>query len=232
MRVAAVVPAAGCGARFGGSTPKQYLAVAGLPLLAWTLRALLDSKVVESLTVVVAPGEEGRCRAEVLTPHAIPVAHIVAGGADRQASVWAGVQAVGGAAELILVHDGARPLIPAETIRAAVEIAARDGAAVVAAPVSDTIKVAGPDRVVRDTPRREELWAAQTPQVFRADWLRAAHLKAQADGFRGTDDSVLVERLGHPVRLVPCTAPNIKVTTPTDLTQAEHVLRSRAGSSA
>ena len=227
MRVAAVVPAAGCGTRFGGSTPKQYLAVAGLPLLAWTLRALLDSTVVNSLTVVVAPGEEVRCAAEVLDPCGILVDRVVPGGADRQASVCAGVAAVAEPVDLILVHDGARPLITPALIRACVEAAAQDGAAVVAVPVSDTIKIAGADRMVVETPPRGRLWAAQTPQVFRTDWLREAHARALADGFRGTDDSVLVERLGYPVRLVPGAAANIKVTTPTDLSQAEHILCAR-----
>jgi 2-C-methyl-D-erythritol 4-phosphate cytidylyltransferase len=226
MQVAAVVPAAGCGTRFGGAVPKQYLCLAGLPLLAWTLRAVRESNVVSTLTVVVAPGEEARCRAEVLVPCGIR-ADVIPGGADRQASVFAGLSGLPDDPDLVLVHDGARPLITPDLIRAAVETAARDGAAVVAVPVSDTIKVAGDDRTVLETPARGRLWAAQTPQVFRADWLRAAHRKALADGFRGTDDSVLVERLGYPVRLVPGTPSNLKVTTPTDLAQAEHVLRAR-----
>ena len=227
MHVTAIVPAAGGGTRFGGPVPKQYLPLHGVPLLARTLRALLASGVVDCLVVLVAPGEEARCRAEVLNPHDLSAAQVLSGGADRQASVCAGLRAVPEATDLILVHDGARPLITADLIRAAVGMAATEGAAVVAVPVTDTIKLADAGLTILETPPRGRLWAAQTPQVFRADWLRAAHTRALADGFRGTDDSVLVERLGYPVRLIQGTYENLKVTTSADLARAEQVLRDR-----
>jgi 2-C-methyl-D-erythritol 4-phosphate cytidylyltransferase len=108
-----------------------------------------------------------------------------------------------------------------------VEAAGAAGAAVVAIPVTDTIKVADAECRVEETLPRGRLWAAQTPQVFRAAWLREAHARALTDGFRGTDDSVLVERLGYPVRLVPGSSDNLKVTTMADLAQAEQILRGR-----
>jgi 2-C-methyl-D-erythritol 4-phosphate cytidylyltransferase len=228
MYVTAIVPAAGGGARFGGPVPKQYLPLQGVPILAWTLRALLASRVVNSLVVVVAPGEETRCRDEVLIPHGLPVDRVLPGGADRQASVGAGLAGVPAATDLVLVHDGARPLITPDVIHAAVRTAAAEGAAVVAVQVTDTIKVADAGLRIVETPPRGRLWAAQTPQVFRVGWLREAHARALTDGFRGTDDSVLVERLGHPVRLVPGAPENLKVTTPADLARAEQVLRDRA----
>jgi 2-C-methyl-D-erythritol 4-phosphate cytidylyltransferase len=227
MHVTAIVPAAGGGTRFGGPVPKQYLPIHGVPLLARTLRALLASGVVDCLVVLVAPGEEARCRAEVLIPHDLSAAQVLSGGEDRQASVCAGLRAVPEATDLILVHDGARPLITADLIRAAVGLAATEGAAVVAVPVTDTIKLADAGLTILETPPRGRLWAAQTPQVFRADWLRAAHTRALADGFRGTDDSVLVERLGYPVRLIRGTSENLKITTSADLARAEQVLRGR-----
>jgi 2-C-methyl-D-erythritol 4-phosphate cytidylyltransferase len=227
MHVTAIVPAAGGGRRFGGPVPKQYLPLQGVPLLARTLRALLASGVVDCLVVVVAPGEEARCRAEVLIPHDLPADRVLSGGVDRQASVCAGLRAVPEETDLILVHDGARPLITADLIRAAVGLAATEGAAVVAVPVTDTIKLADAGLTIVETPPRGRLWAAQTPQVFRADWLRAAHTRALADGFRGTDDSVLVERLGYPVRLIRGTPENLKITTSADLARAEQVLRDR-----
>ena len=227
MHVTAIVPAAGGGTRFGGPVPKQYLPLHGVPLLARTLRALLASGVVDCLVVLVAPGEEARCRAEVLIPHDLSAAQVLSGGADRQASVCAGLRAVPEATDLILVHDGARPLITADLIRAAVGMAATEGAAVVAVPVTDTIKLADAGLTILETPPRGRLWAAQTPQVFRADWLRDALARALEDGFRGTDDSVLVERLGYPVRLIRATSENLKVTTSADLARAEQVLRDR-----
>jgi 2-C-methyl-D-erythritol 4-phosphate cytidylyltransferase len=227
MHVTAIVPAAGGGTRFGGPVPKQYLLLHGVPLLAWTLRALLASGVVDCLVVLAAPGEEARCRSEVLIPHGLPADRVLAGGADRQASVGAGLAGAPATTDLILVHDGARPLITIDLIRSVVSTAATEGAAVVAVPVTDTIKVADADRRIVETPPRGRLWAAQTPQVFRADWLRDAHARALQDGFRGTDDSVLVERLGYPVRLIPGTSENLKVTTPVDLARAEQVLHER-----
>jgi 2-C-methyl-D-erythritol 4-phosphate cytidylyltransferase len=227
MRVTAIVPAAGSGVRFGGVVPKQYLPLVGLPLLAWTLKALAASGRVDRLVLVVPPGQEARCRAEVLVPHGITADRVLAGGADRQASVCAGLAGVPADTDLVLVHDGARPLVAAEIVRAAIAAAAEDGAAAVAIPVTDTIKVADAQCRVAETLPRGRLWAAQTPQVFRAAWLREAHARAMADGFRGTDDAVLVERLGYPVRLVPGSPENLKITTMADLAQAEQILRGR-----
>lgn len=227
MHVTAIVPAAGSGVRFGGVVPKQYLPLAGRPLLAWALKALAASGRVDCTILAVAAGQEARCRAEILEPNGLRVDHVVAGGADRQASVYAGLSKAPAGTDVILVHDGARPLVTVETIRAAVEAAASDGAAVVGAPVTDTIKAADAECRVTETLPRGRLWAAQTPQVFRAAWLREAHERALRDGFRGTDDSVLVERLGYKVRLVAGSPDNLKITTTADLAQAEQILRGR-----
>jgi 2-C-methyl-D-erythritol 4-phosphate cytidylyltransferase len=227
MYVTAIVPAAGSGVRFGGVVPKQYLPLAGVPLLAWTLKALAASGRVDCTVLVVAAGQEARCRGEILEPLGLTVDHVLPGGADRQASVYAGLSRAPADTDLVLVHDGARPLVTPEIIRAAIETAGADGAAVVAIPVTDTIKAADAERRVAETLPRGQLWAAQTPQVFRAAWLREAHAKALADGFRGTDDSVLVERRGYPVRLVPGSPENLKVTATADLARAEQILRGR-----
>ncbi len=228
MHVTAIVPAAGSGVRFGGGIPKQYLPLpGGLPLLAWTLKALHASRQVNCLVLVTAPGHETRCRTEVLDRCGLTADRVVPGGADRQASVFAGLAAAPAETDLVLVHDGVRPLVTPEIVRAAVAVAAAEGAAVVAIPVTDTIKTADADGRVMETLPRGRLWAAQTPQVFRAAWLREAHERARADGFRGTDDGVLVERVGYPVRLVAGSRENLKVTTMADLAQAEQILRGR-----
>jgi 2-C-methyl-D-erythritol 4-phosphate cytidylyltransferase len=227
MHVTAIVPAAGSGVRFGGLVPKQYLPLAGVPLLARTLRALAASGRVDCLIVAVPPGQEARCRAEILEPCGIAVDRLVPGGVDRQASVFAGLAAAPRETDIVAVHDGARPLVTPEILSAAVAAAAAHGGAAVAVPVTDTIKVADAENLVTETLPRGRLWAAQTPQVFRAAWLREAHARALAEGFRGTDDAVLVERLGYPVRLVPGSPDNLKVTTMADLAQAEQILRRR-----
>jgi 2-C-methyl-D-erythritol 4-phosphate cytidylyltransferase len=156
------------------------------------------------------------------------VDRLIPGGADRQASVYAGLAAGPAETDVVLVHDGARPLVTPEIVRAAVRVAATEGAAVVAVAVTDTIKMADADGRVVETPPRGRLWAAQTPQAFRAGWLREAHARALADGFRGTDDSSLVERIGHRVWLVPGSPENLKITTTADLVRAEQILRGRA----
>ena len=225
MHVTAIVPAAGGGTRLAGPLPKQYLVLAGIPLLTRTLQALRASGRVDHLILGGPPGHEARCRTELLEPFGLHADAVIPGGADRQASVFAGLSRVPEGTDLVLVHDGARPFVTVGVIQAAVSAASEAGAAVVAVPVTDTIKVAGPDGSVKETPERGRLWAAQTPQVFRPALLREGHLRALQDGFRGTDDSALVERLGHPVRLVPGVPENLKITTPADLALAEHVLR-------
>lgn len=227
MHVTAIVPAAGGGTRIAGTLPKQYLPLAGIPLLTRTLQALRASPRVDRLILVVPPGHEVRCRVEILEPFGLAVDAMVPGGEDRQASVYAGLQRASLDTDLILVHDGARPFINAAVIQAVVAAAAEAGAAVAAIPVTDTIKVAGPDGWLLETPDRGRLWAAQTPQVFRTALLREAHARALRDGFRSTDDSALVERLGHPVRLVRGSPENLKITTSADLALADQILRAR-----
>lgn len=227
MHVTAIVPAAGGGTRIAGALPKQYLPLAGIPLLTRTLQALRASPRVDRLILVVPPGHEVRCRVEILEPFGLAVDAMVPGGEDRQASVYAGLQRASLDTDLILVHDGARPFINPAVIQAVVAAAAEAGAAVAAIPVTDTIKVAGPDGWLVETPDRGRLWAAQTPQVFRTALLREAHARALRDGFRSTDDSALVERLGHPVRLVPGSPENLKITTSADLALADQILRAR-----
>jgi len=227
MHITAIVPAAGGGTRVAGAQPKQYLPLAGIPLLARTLLALRASGRVDSLVLVVPPGHELRCRMEILEPFGVTADAVVVGGKDRQASVYAGLLLAGAETDLILVHDGARPFITPAVIQAAVDAAAEAGAAVVAVPVTDTIKLGSPDGWVVETPERGRLWAAQTPQVFRAALLLEAHVRALQDDFRSTDDSALVERLGHPVRLVPGSPENLKITRTTDLVLADQILRAR-----
>lgn len=225
MHVTAVIPAAGMGARMGGAVPKPFLLLGGMPLLARTLLRLARSQIIDAYVLVVPPGTEEICEKTVLAASAVPVgARIVPGGSVRQASVRAGLQALPAGTDLVVVHDGARPCVPAAVVRATVEAAARDGAAVAAVPATETVKEAGADgRVLRTLPR-ERLWIAQTPQAFARGLILEAHAAAAAEGFLGTDDAVLVERLGRPVTVVPGSAENIKVTHPADLEVAARLL--------
>ena len=213
--VAVLVPAGGIGARLGRRTPKQFLPLGGATILARTLAHFLRHPAVRAV-VVAAPAEHltrtrrlvGRSRVEV-----------VAGGATRQESVWNALQAAPIDAEVVLVHDAVRPFIDRRLIDAVVSAAAAHGAAICALPIAETVKRVR-DGVVQATLDRSDLWSVQTPQAFRSALLREAHEKARRDGVVGTDDATLVERLGHPVRVVPGLAGNVKITTPADLRRA------------
>jgi 2-C-methyl-D-erythritol 4-phosphate cytidylyltransferase len=218
--VGAVIVAAGRGARLGGSLPKQYLPIAGVPMLLRSLRPFVSHPEVRQV-VLVLPEAEAAAPPAWLAPHLGECLRLVAGGAERGDSVAAGLAALDAACGVVLVHDAARPFVTRDVLDAVIG-AARDGVgAVPAVPVADTLKAEGAPGVVARTVPREGLWRAQTPQGFPRAMLEEAHARARADGVRGTDDAALVERIGGVVRLVPGDPRNLKVTTPDDLALAE-----------
>lgn len=217
--VCALVPAGGSGTRLGKRTPKQFLRVHGGSILAVTVRRLLLHPGVTA--VVVAAPEAHVARARRLLgagPRRAPIT-VVAGGATRQESVWRALQAAPARADIVIVHDAVRPFISRGLVEAVVAAAAADGAAICARPVTETVKRVR-EGFVEATVDRAGLWSVQTPQAFRAALLREAHDKARRDGIVGTDDAMLVERLGHRVRVVPGLPGNVKITTPDDLRRA------------
>lgn len=226
MKAVAVIPAAGLGVRLGG-TKKAFLPLAGRPLLAYTVSAIAWCPTIHRIILVVPPGDEVRCQREVLGPLSLSATVVVVpGGESRQESVLCGLREAGDA-DLVVVHDGARPCVEGHLVGAVVKAAAEWGAAVTAIPMADTVKVVDPEGWVLETPPRERLWAVQTPQAFRGDLLRRAHAAARAAGIVATDDGGLVERLGEKIRVVPGSSENIKVTTAEDLILAEVILRRR-----
>jgi 2-C-methyl-D-erythritol 4-phosphate cytidylyltransferase len=199
----------------------------GRPILLHALEALAACAELERLVPVVAARDLPRLERWRRDLEAIPrLAAAVAGGAERQDSVRAGLRALPAEVDLVAVHDAARPLVRSADVSRVVAAARQHGAALLAVPVRDTLKRVRGERVV-ETPPRDECWAAQTPQVFRRDWLEEGLAKAEADGFLATDDAQLVERLGLPVRVVAGDPCNLKVTLPEDLAVAEAWLRER-----
>lgn len=214
----------------GGTIPKQFLTLGGLPLLVHTLRVLEAEDAVHEIVLAVPEADRDFCLREIVTRHGFTkVKKIVAGGERRQDSVRHGLQAIGDSAEFVLVHDAVRPFLTREMIRRVLEQAAKHGAAVVAVPMRDTVKQVGADGLIQSTVDRQRLWLAQTPQAFRLSLLQEAHRKADLDGMHGTDDAQLVERLGHPVAVVDGSGENIKITRPEDLAIGEAILAARKG---
>ncbi len=229
QQVYAIVPAAGSGRRFGTAEPKQFVILAGVPVLIRSLRALAAVSEVAGIVVAARAGDLYRVR-ELVAQWEVPkVLAVVEGGSDRQDSVAAALTQVPGDAGWVIVHDAARPLASPELIRRVLDAARRHGAAVAGLPVRDTIKSVHEGGWVRETLPREQLWAVQTPQAFRADWLRGAHRQASARGWRATDDAALLEAAGRRVLVVPGEEWNLKVTTPFDLHVAEAMLAGLAG---
>jgi 2-C-methyl-D-erythritol 4-phosphate cytidylyltransferase len=225
--LAVIIPAAGAGTRMGGRTPKQFLRLPDAPILLATVTHFARRRSVARI-VVVAPADGVVRATRLLKPlGAWTEIQVVAGGRERQDSVALGLDALGSRfPPIIVVHDGVRPFITTALIDAVTAAALEHGAAICALPVRETVKRVR-DGFVEATIDRVALWSVQTPQAFRAELLREAHDKARRDGFQGTDDAMLVERLGHRVRVVPGLDQNLKITTRADLRAARRrVLRS------
>lgn len=216
---------AGSGSRFGGPVPKVFADLGGRPIWRHAAATLAGLASCRRVILVVAAEYEADVRDAAAD---MPLARVVAGGERRQDSVRHGLAGLDVAVDVVAVHDAARPLLRAATALEAIQVAADRGAALVAVPVSDTVKEVAPDGVVVGTPDRSRLWRAQTPQCFRTELLLRAHEQALRDGIAATDDAALVELLGHAVPVVQGEAWNLKVTEPEDLTVAQALLDRRA----
>jgi 2-C-methyl-D-erythritol 4-phosphate cytidylyltransferase len=223
----ALIPAAGMGKRMGAAINKQYLQLSGLPILAHTLSVFENSPEITGICLVIPADEISYCREQVVDACGFKkVIEIVPGGRERQNSVVNGLKALKRHAsedDVVVIHDGVRPFISPELLRESIEVARCNDGALVAVPAKDTIKTVRNGFVI-DTPERETLWQAQTPQSFRFGVICEAHQNAEETGFIGTDDASLVERRNGQVRIVPGDYCNIKITTPEDLILAEAFL--------
>ena len=221
-KVAAIIPAAGSGIRMGLSAPKQFLELAGVPILVRTLRVFQQIDAVGSI-IVAAPLEHVAKVEKLVQMHQLTkISKVVAGGETRQESVRAGLGALEETVELVLVHDGVRPLVPVSVVENCLQEAARSGAAMAAVPVKDTLKVVSRDKVVERTISRKDVWQAQTPQAASKVLLKKAYnLAAARKDFIATDEASLLELLGYPVKVVEGSERNIKITRPEDLILAK-----------
>ena len=211
----------------GTTVEKQFLHLNGIPILSRTLKVFDASPDIDGVVLVVAAQQHKVLHEEVLGPHpCAKLYRVVDGGQERQDSVARGLNAVPGECDLVVVHDGVRPLVDIDLLGSVVKTAHQQGAAIAAIPAGDTVK-RGQQGLVTETLERETIWLAQTPQAFHLTLLRQAYEKAFQDQVIVTDDAALVERLGVEVHLVPGSPENIKVTTPADLVIAEAILANR-----
>lgn len=225
IQARAILVAGGSGSRFPSPTPKQFLTFLGKPLVIHALERLRRSGAIERVIIVLP--KEGFAEAERLVASHVEdssLLDLVPGGDTRQESMTRGLSRIDPFDGLVAVHDAARCAVPKSLVARVVEAAARDGGAIAALPVTETLKLATSDLVVERTVPRESLYRAQTPQCFRYDLLARAAREAAAEGFTGTDEAALVERLGAPIRIVLGSEQNLKVTTAEDLERVQYYL--------
>ena len=210
----------------GTHIPKQFLDLAGRPVLAWTLTAFERADRIDRIVLVVGREDIDTCREQFGKKKFPKVVEVIAGGAERQDSVACGLQMIPQNADVVAIHDGARAYVIPEEINAVVLAAAKSGAAVLGTPVTDTVKRVQDDQII-ETLDRATLRAVQTPQAFRREVIFRAHRAARESGYLGTDDTALVERLGESITIVPGRPDNIKITSPEDLDMGLYILEKR-----
>ncbi len=223
--VSIIIVAAGKGTRMGANVDKLWLEVAGRPVVAHTWQQFNDAAGVDEIILVVRDGMQSHFHELAAQFHFQKPFKLVVGGAERQDSVWSGLEAVSPKTEIVAIQDAARPCTSAELIAATIAAARETGAAVAAQPVTDTIKETADGKVISRTVDRSKLWSVQTPQTFRIEVIRKAILTAREKNLTLTDDTAACELIGQPVRLVRSIAPNPKVTVPGDLPFVESLLR-------
>jgi len=225
-----LIPAAGSGKRMGGDRNKLLLPLLGKPILQWTLEAALKSESIDWIGLLCQPHDRepfkqiiGQILEQSNTSKSIA---LIQGGETRQDSVYNGLQALPDHAIYVLIHDGARCLATPDLFDRCAEAVKIYSGLIAAVPVKDTIKIVE-NGIVIDTPNRDRLWAAQTPQGFHVAPLKAAHIKGRTQQLSVTDDAALFEHIGLPVQIVDGEETNLKITTPQDLSIAEFILQNR-----
>lgn len=220
--VSVIIAAAGMSNRMGSKINKPFLAIGNKPILAYAIEKFENTPYVDEIIVVLREDEIEYGRREIVKKYAYKkVSKLIRGGRERQDSVYNGILALNQNSDIVLTHDGARPFIREETIKEAIEAVLKYDACVVGVKVKDTIKAVNGEDMVHHTPKRSELWQAQTPQCFKKELILRGYELAVKERILATDDSGLVERLGQDIKMIHGTYDNIKITTPEDLIIAQ-----------
>ena len=226
-KVQAIIVAAGRGVRMHDSVRKQYIALDGVPIVTRTLNIFCSCRPVSRIILVVPQEDFDYCRNAILTPpHLQKDIILAAGGPERQESVYNGLQIVEPDDGIVVIHDGVRPFVRQSQLIGCIKGAAEFGACILGIPAFDTVKQVNARNEIVQTHRRDALWLAQTPQAFRTELIKKAHEAARQQGFLGTDDAALVERLGQTVKIIPGSRSNIKITSQEDFAIARAILQS------
>lgn len=220
-----VIVAAGTGSRMNMGINKQFIKLEGKEIIAYTIEKFYNNSNIEDIVVVVKEDESEFFKKEILDKYNFKNVKIAYGGKERQDSVYNGLKLLDEKCDVVLIHDGARPFVSYKIIDKSIEEAKEHKAIVVGVPVKDTIKVIDNDKNIVDTPNRSVLWAVQTPQTFDYNILIDAYKDAFKNKFYGTDDAMLVERIGYKVKMLEGSYNNIKITTQEDLNIGSQILR-------
>jgi 2-C-methyl-D-erythritol 4-phosphate cytidylyltransferase len=223
--VSAIIVAAGRGTRMGPNVDKLFLEIAGRPVAAHTWQRFESAKCVEEIVLVVRDGMQSAFEELAKDLRLRKPYRMIVGGAQRQDSVWNGLEALNAATEIVVIQDAARPCTSEALIAATIMAAREVGAAVAAQPVTDTVKESGDGQLIQRTLDRSRLWTVQTPQTFRVEVIRRALSEVRLRGLLVTDDTAACELIGQPVKLVLSETPNPKVTVPADLPCVAALLR-------
>lgn len=222
----AIVLAAGKGARMNAKMNKQYMLINGKPLLAQTLAAFQGCNAINSIILVVGKEELKTCKKQIIDVYGFDkVDKLIPGGSERQQSVYNGIMELKDDCSIVVIHDGARPILPEGIIERCIEGAKIYGAVSAGMPAKETVKILDEEGFAAYTPERGKVWVTQTPQAFRHDIIRRAHENANIKGISGTDDAFLVESMGIKVKMIEGSYENIKVTTPEDIIIAETLMK-------
>ena len=227
MKVAAIVPSAGRGARLKTRTGKPYIKLGAKPVLAHTLIALERNKKIKEILVAVEKDKIGKAYRKIIQKYNIKKARLLAGGRERIDSVYNALRLVSDDIDYVLIHDGVRPFVTDELIEDLLKAAARFKASVAGVPVKPTLKFVSEGKFIKHTPPRQYFWEAQTPQVFKKSLIIKAYESARKKNISATDDATLVEKIGIRPKIVMGSYSNIKITTKEDLELAKILIRKR-----
>ena len=220
-----IIVAAGTGSRMKKDINKQFIKLDNKEIIAYTIDKFYINNEIDDIVVVIKKDEEDYFKENILEKYNFKNIKIAYGGEARQDSVYNGIQKLDKNCEVVLVHDGARPFVTEEIINNSIQEAKKHNAVVVGVKVKDTIKVVGEEGNIVDTPNRKYLWLVQTPQVFKYDIITKAYENAYNENYYGTDDAMLVEKIGYDVKMIEGSYDNIKITTQEDLNFGEQILR-------